>query len=82
MAEVEGGDDLSEELPGLFGRQPAFFHQVVKQLSAGDMFQHQVPGVGEGQVRKGESRRVRKQGKDICLTCIHNLASLGGWERC
>ena len=30
MAEVEGGDDLSEELPGLLGRQPALFHQVVE----------------------------------------------------
>lgn len=30
VAEVKGGDYLSEELPGLFGGQPAFLHQVVK----------------------------------------------------
>lgn len=30
VAEVKGGDDLSEELPGLFGGQSALLHQVVK----------------------------------------------------
>lgn len=30
VAEVKGGNYLSEELPGLFGGQPAFLHQVVK----------------------------------------------------
>lgn len=30
VAEVKGGDYLSEELPGLFGGKPAFLHQVVK----------------------------------------------------
>lgn len=43
MAEIEGGDDLSEEFPGLFGSQPAFLHQVVKQLSTRHMLQHQIP---------------------------------------
>lgn len=30
VAEVKGGNYLSEELPGFFGGQPAFLHQVVK----------------------------------------------------
>ena len=30
VAEVKGGYDLPEELPGLFGGQPALLHQVVK----------------------------------------------------
>lgn len=44
MAEVEGRDDLSEELPGLFGRQPAFLHQIIKQFSTRHVLQDQVPG--------------------------------------
>lgn len=30
MAEVQGRDDLSEELPGLFGGEPTLLHQVIK----------------------------------------------------
>lgn len=33
VAEIQSRDDLPEELPGLFGSQPALLHQVVKQLS-------------------------------------------------
>lgn len=34
VAEIQSGDDLPEELPGLFGSQAALLHQVVKQLSS------------------------------------------------
>lgn len=50
MAEIEGGDYLPEELPGLFRGQTAFFHQIVEQLSAGHVFKHQVP---EGDSSRG-----------------------------
>lgn len=43
VAEVQGGDDLSEELPGLFGGQPALFDQVVEQLPTRHMLQYQIP---------------------------------------
>ena len=43
VAEVKGGDDLSEEPAGLLGCEPALLHQVVEQLPAGYVFQHQVP---------------------------------------
>lgn len=43
VAEIQSRDDLPEELPGLFGSQPALLHQVVKQLAPGHVFQHQVP---------------------------------------
>lgn len=43
VAEIQSRDDLPEELPGLFGSQPALLHQVVKQLSSWHMLQHQVP---------------------------------------
>lgn len=43
VAEVQSGDDLPEELPGLFGSQPALLNQVVKQLSSWHMLQNQVP---------------------------------------
>lgn len=71
MAEVQGRDDLSEELSGLFGGQPAFFHQVVEQLSARDVLQHEVP---EGRAQVSRSRKssvvslVRHIWKLICAT--------------
>lgn len=43
VAEIQSGYDLPEELPGLFGSEPALLHQVVKQLSTGHMLQHKVP---------------------------------------
>ena len=44
MTKVEGGDDLSEEPPGLLGGEAALLDEVVEQLPAGHVFQHQVPG--------------------------------------
>ena len=43
VAEIQSRDDLPEELPGLFRSQSALLHQVIKQLSARHMLQHQVP---------------------------------------
>ena len=43
VAEVEGGDDLAEEAARLLGREAALLHQVVEQLPAGHVLQHQVP---------------------------------------
>lgn len=44
MAEVEGGDDLSEEFPGLFGGQPAFLHQIIEKFSTRHVLQNQITG--------------------------------------
>lgn len=38
MAEVQGGDDLPEEPPGLLRSQPALLHQVVEQLAPAHVF--------------------------------------------
>lgn len=48
MAEVKGRDNLSEELPGFFGSQPAFLYQVVKQLPTRHMLQYQIPEIQTG----------------------------------
>lgn len=37
VAEIQSRYDLPEELPGLFGSQSAFLHQVVEQLPARHM---------------------------------------------
>ena len=38
VAEVQSGNDLSEEPPGLFGGQSTLLDQVVEQLASRDMF--------------------------------------------
>ena len=57
VAEVQGGDDLPEELAGLLGREAALLHQVVEQLSARHVLQHQVPGGRVGGRGGGGGRR-------------------------
>lgn len=79
MAEVEGGDNLSEELPGLFGGQPALLNQVVEQLSARHMLQNQIPGEGAGGPRSqatalGEDREeslVSERCKNLCAESMN-----------
>lgn len=79
MAEVEGGDNLSEELPGLFGGQPALLNQVVEQLSARHMLQNQIPGEGAGGPRSqatalGEDREeslVSERCKNSCAESMN-----------
>lgn len=48
VAEVKGRDNLSEELAGFFGSQPAFLYQVVKQLPTRHMLQYQIPEIQTG----------------------------------
>ena len=59
VAEVQRGDDLSEELAGLFGCEPALLHQVVKQLAARHVLQHQVPGP-DGHADRERDRREER----------------------
>ena len=42
MAEIERRDDLAEEAARLFRRQASFAHQVVEELAAGHVLEHQV----------------------------------------
>jgi len=82
MAEVEGRDDLSEELPGLFGGEPAFLHQVVKQLSARHMLQHQVPGRQIKIIKKQKINGKKKNThSSLYLPCIL-VNYLKIWRKC
>lgn len=42
MTEVQRRDDLPKEFARLLGRQAALLHQIVEQLAAGHVLQHQV----------------------------------------
>lgn len=42
VAEVQGRDDLPEELARLLGREAALLHQIVEELAAGYMLQYQI----------------------------------------
>lgn len=42
VAEIQGGDDLPEELARLLRRQSTLLHQVIEELSAGYMLQYQI----------------------------------------
>lgn len=42
VAEIQRGDDLPKELPCLLWRESALFHQIVEQLAAGNVLQHQI----------------------------------------
>jgi len=42
VTEIQGGDDLPEELARLLGRQATLLHQVVEELAAGYMLQYQI----------------------------------------
>jgi len=44
VAEIECRDDLSEESSGLLWCETTLFYQVVEQLPAGHVLQHQVSG--------------------------------------
>lgn len=68
MAEVQRRDDLSEELPGLLWRQATFFHQVVEQLAARHVFQHQVPA---------GARREEPEAAVSMTTKESNMSGLG-----
>ena len=42
MTEVEGGDDLSEEPSGFFGRESALLDEIVEEFAAGNVLQDQI----------------------------------------
>ena len=42
MAKINSGDNLFEEFVGFARRQAALAHQIVEELAAGDVFQHQI----------------------------------------
>ncbi|KAK3750911.1 hypothetical protein RRG08_029831 [Elysia crispata] len=44
VTEVQGGDDLPEELSRFFRCQASFLDQIVKELSTGDVLQDQISG--------------------------------------
>ena len=42
VTEVEGGDDLSEEPSGFFGRESALLDEIVEEFAAGNVLQDQI----------------------------------------
>lgn len=42
VTEIQRGDDLPEELPRLLWRKAALLHQIIEQLTTGNVLQHQI----------------------------------------
>jgi len=68
VAEVESWYDLTEEPPRFLRSEPAFLHQVVKQLTATHMLQYQISAphngtwYNQGLVRAHSLQVTRGQG--------------------
>lgn len=75
MAEVQRRDDLSEELSGLLRCEPTFLHQVVEELSAGHVLQHQIPAEEDGQRRDEKYEELFESNHFIYLFIIHRIIS-------
>lgn len=76
VTEIQRGDNLPEELPRLLGRESSLFHEIVEQLTTGNVLQHQISAKMVAFYFHSNSHTDRTLLANYSRSCLQLFASL------